>query len=54
MDIRKPFRRVVSAGMNPDEVVRHTFIIRPSHIWFKLARLTDGKKNFRAQDLNNG
>ena len=25
MDIRKPFRRVVSAaGMNPDEVVRHT------------------------------
>lgn len=25
MDIRKPFRRVVSAaGLNPDEVVRHT------------------------------
>lgn len=25
MDIRKPFRRVVTAaGMNPDEVVRHT------------------------------
>ena len=25
MDIRKPFRRVViAAGLNPDEVVRHT------------------------------
>jgi site-specific recombinase XerD len=25
MDIRKPFRRVVSAaGLNPDEIVRHT------------------------------
>lgn len=37
MDIRKPFRRVVSAaGTDPDEVVRTRYAIPLSHTWSRL------------------
>ena len=47
MDIRKPFRRVVaSAGMNPDEVVRHT--LRHTAITHLVQAGADSEENFRS------
>jgi integrase len=56
MDIRKAFRRVVAAaGLDPDQVVRHTLRHTAiTHLVQAGCRLTYGEADQRTQDLGNG